>query len=322
MGQKNFHKVPAPIRVKITNSAVNDFVVAAAVPISPAETRRYQHLGLKSKGDSLNTPFSVVPPAESGRYSRANREGRDVKRRDLPKTTKTIARESPNWGDWSKGSHAVYQTIEVYERDFIPPKELEISVEIIRPASADRDALVKFSVDQVLSKGDPDFENDLLYALNLLQENIGRADVFPSSTTAEEYAQTIVVDWEILPPGKITDVMAKVLRGKHAITPDQARVMRERLTMIAKLDPKGYIVGANKFIRYFGAICEDDLIVFENLRYGNAIYIMYEDWEELSKRSRTDLLKGRRDDFERIEHYPGWEDRLAFLVRDYREGGE
>ena len=71
-------------------------------------------------------------------------------------------------------------------------------------------------------------------------------------------------------------------------------------------------------LRYFGAICEDDFIVFENTRYGNAIYVMYEAWPELSKRSRIDLLKGPRDDFERIEHNRGWEDRVAFLLREHR----
>ena len=223
-------------------------------------------------------------------------------------------------GDWSKGSHSVYQSREVYQRDFIPPKELEISIEIVRPPHAGGVAVVKFAIDQVLTKDDQDFADDLLYALNILQENVGHVDVFPSTTTADDFAKTIVVNWEILPPGTVAAVMTKILHGKHPITVDEEKVMRSRLSAIAKLEPKGYIAGTSKFLRYVGAICEDDFIVFENIRYGNAIYVMYENWEELSKRSRLDLLKGSRDDFDRIEHFPGWEERVAFLLREHREG--
>ena len=162
---------------------------------------------------------------------------------------KTVALEVPDWGDWSNGSHSVYQTREVYQRDFIPPKELEITADVIKQADGGGFAIVRFGVDQVLSRDDPDFEEDLLYALNLLQENVGRVDVFPSTTTAEDYAKTIVVDWEILPPGAVGAVLAKMLHGKEPITVDQERVMRSRLAAIAKLEPKGYIVGTNGFLR-------------------------------------------------------------------------
>jgi hypothetical protein len=62
----------------------------------------------------------------------------------------------------------------------------------------------------------------------------------------------------------------------------------------------------------------DDFVVFENIRYGNAIYVMFEGWESLSRKSRIDLLKGSREGFERIEHRDGWEDRLAAMLEHYR----
>ena len=36
--------------------------------------------------------------------------------------------------------------------------------------------------------------------------------------------------------------------------------------------PEAYIRGTDGFLRYFG----DDFVAFENARYGNAPYIMYE----------------------------------------------
>jgi hypothetical protein len=59
--------------------------------------------------------------------------------------------------------------------------------------------------------------------------------------------------------------------------------------------------------------------VFENLNYGNAIYVIYERWEELSRRSRIDLLKGPREGFERIPHNDNWERRLKDVLHEHLE---
>ncbi len=82
-----------------------------------------------------------------------------------------------------------------------------------------------------------------------------------------------------------------MLHGKRAVSADQRKTMEQRLRVFGRFKPEAYIAGTNGFLRYFGAKYSDNLVVFENLNYGNAIYIMYDDWKELSKRSRVDLLK-------------------------------
>jgi len=89
--------------------------------------------------------------------------------------------------------------------------------------------------------------------------------------------------------------------------------------VLQRLNPQNYIAGTSEFLRYFGAKFGDEFVVFENLNYGNAMYVMYEQWEALSRRSRVDLLKGPRNGFERIPHKDGWEKRLESLLRLYRE---
>ena len=39
---------------------------------------------------------------------------------------------------------------------------------------------------------------------------------------------------------------------------------------------------------YFGAKFGENIVVFENMDYGNAIYILSDNWEEISKMSRID----------------------------------
>jgi len=49
---------------------------------------------------------------------------------------------------------------------------------------------------------------------------------------------------------------------------------------------------------------------------GNAVYAMFERWQDLSKMSRLELLSGDRRGFVRIVHRSGWEDQLKKVVLD------
>jgi hypothetical protein len=268
---------------------------------------------MKLLGGALVTPPPAVPDPAAGKYSEANVHGMARVRRDLPMIQKTFSFDSPNWGDWSRGSHEVSHTRDVYRRDYYPPKEVELVVEILDTNA--NGYSVKFEINQVLSRRTKNFNQELLYNLNILQENVGAADVFPSAATLADYAATIRVDWQILPPGTVDEVVRAMLKGIRRITPEQEAVMRDRIAFMAKLKPEAYIAGNDGFLRYFGAKFSDELVAFENVRYGNAIYLMFESWPELSRRSRVELLNGPRDSFERIEHRKGWKARLAALIR-------
>ena len=47
-----------------------------------------------------------------------------------------------------------------------------------------------------------------------------------------------------------------------------------------------------------------------NLDYGNALYILFDNWQEISQMSRIDILKRHERDFIRIIHKDGWEKAL------------
>jgi hypothetical protein len=85
-----------------------------------------------------------------------------------------------------------------------------------------------------------------------------------------------------------------------------------------RLRPESYVIGTTNFSRYFGAKFGDDFVAFENIRYGNALYIMRENWRTLSQKSRLELMAGKFDEVIRIEHRPGWDDVFSAWVEDYR----
>ena len=88
------------------------------------------------------------------------------------------------------------------------------------------------------------------------------------------------------------------------------------------LKPAKLVYGLSGFERYFGGLIKDDLVVFENIEYGNAIYIMFENWRELSQKTRTELLSGRFGrNFERVMHGSGWKGKVKAVIKARLEPG-
>ena len=58
----------------------------------------------------------------------------------------------------------------------------------------------KIIVAQSLDKNNDNFEKDLLFNINLLQENFLKSNIFEKSSTNSEFLDTVELDWEIFPP--------------------------------------------------------------------------------------------------------------------------
>lgn len=311
---KNLLKVPGHILQRLATFDQDDVAAATVKLVLPADVARYAPLGLSLNGDDLGLPEPQPPNPASGRYSNANLYGMEKVRKDLPKVTKSYGFWAPSWKSGSY--HYVSHDREVYIREVYPPKQVNLSIVLVERRG--EGFLLRFAIDQVLSRRTPNFEQELLYNLNLLQENVGAADVFESATSLADYALSVKVDWQLLPPGNVDEVVAAMLRGKRPVSPQQQAVMKERITVMQRLQPEAYVTGTDGFLRYFGAKFGDDFVAFENARYGNALYIMYDGWEALSQKSRIELLAGDRDSYDRIEHRPGWIEQLRGRVRAYR----
>jgi len=316
--QKNFRKTPESVLKRVGRIDGDQIVVAAVKKISASDlgSGMYQHLGMTHGPDGPQFPDRLMPHPMTGKFSMWNAQGKEIIRKDLPMIARTFSAEVPNFGDWSNGSHDVYWDREVYQRDFAPPAEAELSIALLKTEVGDvPDYVFRFRVEMVLDKTSAYFGEQLFALINLLQENVGVADVFRSEADQAEYLKTISVQWEILPPGERTETLNRVLSKFRNPSEELKKKLVERHALLEKLKPIAYISGTSGFQRYFGAQFKDDLVVFENLEYGNAIYVMFENWEALSKLSRTDLLRNRHSGFERIVHQSGWEQVLRDLIK-------
>lgn len=313
--KKNLLKTPDNILEQITQLQGSNIVVACVIKVKPEDilNGELRHLDIEIIDGNLKHPGHILPRPDVGRYSKYNIHGREIVHYNLPMVSKGYSVDSPNFGDWSKGSHDVTWYKDVYQREYLAPKYLEIKIELLGIDNRNNHVL-RFTVDDILDTNRPSFQDDLLFNLNLLQENTGNHGVYASDAELNEYLRSLYVSWEILPPGEIEQNITRILTDIKSSDPKLRQKLTDRFKFLSSMKPRNFVQGTSRFQRYFGAQFADDLVVFENVAYGNAIYIMFQNWEELSKISRVDLLSSASQEFIRIRHTKTWKLKLKRVL--------
>lgn len=319
--KRNLNKATPKLTDKVKEISPKLLRVALSkqVPVADLQNGVYRHIGLKMKDSAITVGPPVVPPANSGKWSERNIHGWENVRRDLPMIEKTRSWETPNFGDPSRGYHTHWQTRMVYQREIFMPQYYEIATELLSDASEiSSNVLVKFEVLRDLDPRDANFERELLWCLNLLQENVGAVDVFPSDATRADFLKTQQLAWQVFPPGTALETIVKAFRKPsepHFVPPRGP--LEDRIRLFASLGADAVILRCvGSFESYIGAKYFDDLVVFENVRYGNALYVLYDNWEEVSKRPRSDILRGTDENYDRFVHTDGWEKRFKNHIKE------
>lgn len=322
MTRKNLLKIPLNLTEQINAKPDQTWVVGCARTFSrqTIELGSLAHLGITYTDGDLNVPRSIVPPATQGKYSRRNAHGYLVIRRDLPKEPNYQPHDVPNWGSHTS-THTVYLPHPRYPRDVIAPKLTEVCMELSNQGSHSDQVVLSFKVNEPLNRNDPDFERQLLSNLNILQENVGACGVYAADLSVSDYARTLLVNWEILPPGTAEEAVARMFPGNSG-TIEERNTAKARFAFFESLSAVNHVYGLSGNFRYFGATLPSGMAIFENLRYGNAIYIFFSDWERLSQLSRIELLSGRQGkEVVQVKHIPGWESRVRNIISSQLKKG-
>lgn len=319
---KNFRRIPTVILEKIQNIDGN-LIIGAVINLleEDFENPLYSYFNIRISDGKLLYENEIVPSTRKGIYSRKNINGYKMKYPERPRVSKTYyAGERPIFGDYSKGTFSLYITRMVIDYDNIPPREISLILELLeKKVINDKDQYVfKVSTSQVLSQNMSNFQDELFFNLNLLQENIGAADVFSTTTTREEFINSLQLNWEIFPPGERDEDLQRITKGLRGLNPQRLSEIDDRYRFLREENPVSIILGRSGMLRYFGAKFTDNLVVFENTSYGNAIYILFENWRELSQLSRLEIQNRPPNQYIRIPHWGEWKTKVKAIIKAKR----
>ncbi len=312
--KKKFWFLPRSIRVELQRIESEFIKVRAtkSISIEDVAAGTYAHLGLTLESLKVGQNWKVVPPVSVGTTSKRNNEGWTVTRKDLPKHQKYFYRDIPVFGDPArKGWNTVPIPRELYETDTYPPYLFQIEVSLYEALNDNHFCLI-FSINEVFSKYSANFTEDLLFAVNLLQENTGVSAV--ETTENPSYLFTSPLRWNMFPPEQITNFAIRIHKSHDSEQSDLPKITR-LLVLFAKFQPIEYLEGVGGNDYYFGAKYADDLVVLENVHHKDILYIIYDDWTSLSEKPKYEILKLPISKFDRLIRSDGWENRFAALMQ-------
>lgn len=320
--RRKLRKIPAVIDAQ-RFTVGNRFLVAVAkrIPLQDIQNGSYSNTGVVWENNQLTIRPASAPPVESGRFAHINTNGQTVVRRDLPKIEKDITFINPRLFGIPGNSCTVTQTRLVYRREFRDGMHYELEPSVLM--LGDDSCILRFMINKQFSSLDHGADQELLFALNLLNEAVGEVGIFSPNASIEDYLGSLHVQWEILPAGHREANIRMILSSFRPRTQEELADLtqraNERYDLFESLHPKHIIHGTGGMSGYMGALVKDDLVVFEHLKPGNSIYVMFGDWTEQSQITKTDLLtnavEGR--DFIRITHTGDWQFRVRHEVASH-----
>lgn len=315
-----YKSVPMHIIEEIKALDGQDFRVGVSrvLSIGDIENGKLKHLGVSASEGEV-TVISPFLPAESGKWSKWNLNGRVVPRKDWPPRTRTWTTTSPNFGDGSRYGYSSH----MHSRDVIAKQTLHgkgFAFDVTTKKRVDGQLAVGVLLEPVFSGAvDPD-SPDLLMAVSLTREVVGTPHVIALKGNTSNWEDSQNFDWEFLPvdhngrPIDYESVADTLGIPRNSTLRD---TFKDRYSAIRGMNPKNIRHGTSGFSRYV-AFEFDQVVVLENYYYGNAAYVMYENWKELSQRTRLDLLSDPSAKFERVIHSNNWKAKLGEAIKGDR----
>lgn len=254
----------------------------------------------------------TILPRPVGKVTSYNANGMRVKHTNMPMET---AYRTVEW-HWTElhGRTRVEQSdfrdvpYKRYPRTHKPAPSLQLS--LFTNTDGQRVVLAE------LTKDWRNNEAALVHATNVMLEIFGESTFFDDKREQIIKAPVTYLNWKILPKGnhpfpalkkQLEDALRYVKTGNRSF-------VDHRLERINSYEPEFTAVGQGGFTGYviFG-FPKKGIYVLESILYGNATYVLGDDWEKLSKLSKAEILN---DDLhkDRIVHLRNWFEKIRKLL--------
>lgn len=277
--------------------------------ISRVDDKALQRAGFPASSEE----GTLVLPRIVGRVSRFNAEGKWIVRRDLPKEERYVGSREFRRVEWHGQDRVeVEDTVDYYRMCY--PRELQ-------PPPAVELALVNVDGEQIActatltySKGTAELNK---HTINLMLELFGACEIVLEDLARLDPPSTKRVNWMMLPPGehpwsRIEEHIKEVFSGR---APSVSKAVLARQEVILSYGPSSVFRGLAGFSDYIAYEFKGKgMVVLESVFYGNALYLFGERWEELSQRTKAEIIQHGLAEH-RIIHSKGWVVHLAEVMR-------
>lgn len=257
-----------------------------------------------------------ILPASIGPVSKYNAEGKIIKHKDLPKET-AYRQIDWHWTEWH-GPYRVDQSkivdvpYERYPRSFVPPPSIELMI------SQNKEGELLLTAPG-LKKTEENI--DLMkHTVNLFLEYFGECQFFTENLESIIKTPLRRLNWIVLPQGEmpweqfkkeVDPIVRSAPKGNQPI-------LYYRLKTVNEFKPDFRAIGSGGFHGYIvHGFTKDNVYILESMYYGNATYVLGETWEEISKKTKAEILNEKLQKA-RVIHRLGWKRRIKQII----EGGE
>ena len=262
---------------------------------------RLKEIGFRSLEDGER-----VLPRALGSVTRRNSEGYDIRFMDQPKEPRSVSFLAPGWHNTF---HLVTLHYMSYPRQHVAGYEMELSL------MHKEDKRFIISPELIHVAADTDRNK---HALNLFLELFGGFD-FMNEDMESVFREIRVkrVNWTLLPIGEYPFERLK-REGYLPNTNKTESAYRNTDSVIRRYNPTDCVIGNGGFRGYVAFLFPGrNLTVLEHFEKGNATYVFDMNWEELSRKTKAEILYGNLA-IARIIHTDNWEMSISRLFDNHQ----
>lgn len=281
-------------------------------------------VGVKSSDINEDTIFNLgftkkveigetILPNALGSVSNFNANGKNLIHKDQPMET---AYRTRIW-DWNERhgkklvprSKIVDVPYDRYPRTFIKPPSIELKIS--KSPSGH-----KLITSPLLEYDGNDEE--LLHVINLFLELFQHCQFYTKDLDVIIKGPIKKLNWEVLPRGRMPwKNLVKFLRPViNTAKKGNRRLVTYRFEVLAKYGPDFTAIGQGGFTSYVVFGFEDKgIYIFESAFHGNATYVFDDKWEELSMKTKAEILDDHLQKA-RIIHRTGWTGKINELMNN------
>lgn len=194
-----------------------------------------------------------------------------------------------------------------YPRTLIAPFSIEFAVDAKNSDMFLTSQLFVFGQDN----------EKIVAAINVLLEYFGYCEVISEGLKSSIKGELIRLNWRILPKGKVpweeqrTRIMPFLTKAKGS----NQKVVEKRLETINSNSPDFTAIGEGGFSGYvIHGFTDKGIFVLESVEVNNATYVLSNDWEEISKLTKAEILKNELHE-QRVIHNKGWYDAMGKILK-------